>query len=248
MSVLPTESEPVKVVVGDCIEALRALPEGCASLVFADPPFNIGYQYDTYEDELPRAQYLAWARDWTRECVRRLTPTGAFFLSIGYQYAADYKLMLDAHGLTMRNWLIWHYAFGPHMEKRFGMDHAHVLYYARDPKRFVFNSHDIRVESERQRSGDKRANPLGRVPGDVWSIPRLPGNAKERTGHPCQLPEAVLERVIRAASNPGDLVIDPFCGSGTTAAVAKRLGRRCLTCELSEAYAARAVERIGGAA
>ena len=99
--------------------------------------------------------------------------------------------------------------------------------------------------AERQRLGDRRANPAGRVPGDVWEGPRLTGNNRERTGHPCQMPESILERIIRAASNVGDLVFDPFAGSGTTLAVAKRLGRRWLGCEISPAYAAAATQRIG---
>jgi len=135
-------------------------------------------------------------------------------VAIGDEYAAEMKVRLDGLGLTMRNWIVWHYTFGPHQRKKFGRDHAHVLSYVHDPEHFTFNDLDIQIESERQRSGDKRANPLGRVPGDVWTFPRLPGNARERTGHPCQMPEAVLDRIIRAATNPGDLVLDPF-GIGT---------------------------------
>lgn len=243
---LPTAQDPVRLIVGDCIEVLRNhVDEKVADLVFADPPFNIGYEYDQYNDRRARAEYLSFARCWVGECVQRLTPTGSFFLAIDDEYAADYKLILDEKGLTFRNWIVWHYTFGPHQSKKFGRDHAHILYFTKHPTQFAFNADDIRIESERQRSGDKRANPKGRVPGDVWSFPRLPGNAKERTGHPCQMPETILDRIIRAASSPGDLVIDPFCGSGTTATVAKRLGRRCLTVEMSAAYAQRAAERIG---
>lgn len=259
MSLLPTATDPARIVVGDCLDTLRPLPDGCANLVFADPPFNIGYEYDQYDDARERSDYLAFADSWVKSCVRLLSPTGSFFLAIGDEYAAEYKLMLRAAGLHFRNWIVWAYTFGPHQRKKFGRDHAHILYHTAHPERFTFNDLDIRIESERQRAGDKRANPLGRVPGDVWSeqppagefgadvwnVARLPGNARERTGHPCQMPETIIERIIRAASNPGDLVIDPFCGSGTTVSVAKRLGRLCLTCELSEAYAVRAAQRAG---
>lgn len=228
---------PNTLAVGSCIDLLPTLPAGCADLVFADPPFGIGYKYDVYDDRTDRESYLRFADRWLCEAARVLAPRGSLFLAIGDEFAAEYKVRLDALGLIMRNWIIWHYTFGPHQKRKFGRDHTHILYYVRDPERFTFNDLDIRIESERQRSGDKRANPLGRVPGDVWGVPRLPGNAHERTGHPCQMPEAVLERIINAASNPGDLVVDPFAGSGTTLAVAKRLGRKWYGCELSEAYA-----------
>lgn len=233
-----------RIDTGSCLDLLPALPAGCADLVFADPPFGIGYRYDVHDDRMSRPQYRHFATSWLLEATRVLSPRGSLFLAIGDEYAAEYKVQLDALGLTMRNWIVWHYTFGPHQKKKFGRDHAHILYYVRDPEAFTFNADDIRIESERQRMGDKRANPLGRVPGDVWSVPRLPGNAKERTGHPCQMPEAILERIIRAASNPGELVVDPFAGSGTTLAVAKKLGRQWYGCELSKAYAARAVERL----
>lgn len=243
---------------GSCLELLPRLPAGCADLCFADPPFNIGFEYDQYSDRMERTAYLLFAKSWVAECVRVLSPTGSFFLAIGDEYAAEYKLILHDAGLHCRNWIVWHYTFGPHQKKKFGRDHAHILYFVRHPERLTFNADDIRVESERQRAGDKRANPKGRVPGDVWqeepptdgfaeavwTVPRLVGNAKERTGHPCQMPESILERIIRAASNPGDLVIDPFCGSGTTPAVAHRLGRRWYSCDVSAAYVERAQQRV----
>lgn len=231
---------------GDCLDVLPTLPAGCAHFVFADPPFNIGYQYDEYDDAREMADYLAWSDRWLAECARVLHPHGSLFVAICDEYAAEYKVKLDALGLTMRNWIIWHYTFGPHLTRKFGRDHAHVLYYVRDPKRFTFNADAVRIESERQRSGDRRANPAGRVPGDVWSVPRLPGNAKERTGHPCQMPEAILARIIAATTNPGELVLDPFAGSGTTLAVAKKLGRSAIGVELSRDYHARIGERLEG--
>lgn len=230
--------------VGDCVATMRAMPAKSVDLIFADPPFNIGYRYDVYRDRKPRLAYLMWASQWVRLAAARLADTGSIFIAIGDELAADYCQLARNFGLTLRNWIIWHYTFGPHQKRKFGRDHAHILYFTAHPKRFTFNADAIRVESARQRMGDKRANPAGRVPGDVWQFPRLPGNAKERTGHPCQMPEAILERIILAASNPGDLVFDPFAGSGTTLAVAKRLGRRWAGCELSPDYAAKIETRL----
>lgn len=237
--------------VGDCLTILPTLPARCAALVFADPPFNIGYEYDQYDDTRPRAEYLAWADKWLAAAVRMLSPTSSFVLAIGDNYAAEYKVRLDAIGLTMRNWIVWHYTFGVHLTSKFGRDHTHLLYYVADPKRYTFNAEAVRIPSARQTVyNDKRSNPAGRVPGDVWTIPRVCGTFKERNeaGHKCQMPEAVLERVIKATTNTGELVIDPFAGSGTTLAVAKRLGRRWCGVELSEAYAKAARERVNGVA
>src|SRR5438067_9680347 len=251
------------VLTGDCLERLAELPDGCADLVFADPPFNIGYDYDVYDDRRAKRDYLAWADTWLEAAVRVLSPTGSFFLAIGDEFAAEHKVRLDGLGLTLRNWVVWHYTFGVSCTRKFNRSHAHILYYVRDPRRFTFNADAIRVPSARQTTyADRRANPLGKLPddtwvlrpqeedrcfppdSDTWYVSRVCGTFKERTGHPCQMPEAVLERIVRVSSNPGDLVLDPFAGSGTTLAAAKRLGRRYLGMELSEEYAERVQQRL----
>ncbi|HUR54815.1 MAG TPA: site-specific DNA-methyltransferase, partial [Gemmataceae bacterium] len=146
--------------------------------------------------------------------------------------------------------------FGVNCKRKFNRSHAHIFYYTADAKNFTFNPDDIRVPSARMTTyADRRANPVGKLPddtwvlrpqetddhfqteSDTWNVPRVCGTFHERTGHPCQMPEAVLERIIRVASNPGDKVLDPFAGSGTTVAVAKKLGRKFLGIELSDQYA-----------
>jgi DNA modification methylase len=234
------------IIAGDCLAVLPTLPAGCADLVFADPPFNIGYQYDQYDDRRERTDYLAWADRWLAEAVRVLTPHGSLCVTMCAELSCYYQVRLYEMGLTFRNTIIWHETFSTHQNHKFGRDHRPILYFTRHRKRFTFNPDAIRVRSRRQEMGDKRANPLGRVPGDVWQFPRLPGNAKERTGHPCQMPETVLDRIIRATTNPGDLVLDPFAGSGTTLAVAKKLGRNFVGVELSEQYADAARARCAG--
>jgi len=245
-----------RVVNGDCLTELAKLPEGCVQLAFADPPFNIGYEYDVYHDRRHANDYLAWTEQWLAAVKRVLSPTGSFFVAIGDEFAAEHKVRLDALGLNFRNWIVWHYTFGVNCTKKFNRSHAHIFYYVADPKQFTFNDHTIRVPSARMTTyADRRANPVGKLPddtwvlrpqetsehfqaeSDTWSISRVCGTFKERTGHPCQMPAALLERIIRVASNPGDLVLDPFAGSGTTLAAAKRLGRKYLGIELSEHYA-----------
>src|SRR5947209_5444659 len=252
-----------RILQGDCLALLAELPEACVDLAFADPPFNIGYEYDVYDDRKARADYLAWTETWLAAVRRVLKPAGSFYVAIGDEYAAEIKVRLDGLGLTLRNWIIWHYTFGVHCQKKFTRSHAHIFYYTADPKRFTFNADSVRVPSARQTTyADRRANPKGRVPddtwvlrpqeddrffvgeADTWYVSRVCGTFKERTGHPCQMPEGVLERIIRVATDPGDLVLDPFAGSGTTLAAAKRLGRRYLGIELSAEYAGRIRERL----
>ncbi len=245
-----------EVIEGDCIRVLNAMPEKFADLVFADPPFNIGYEYDVYDDRRAKSDYLAWTEQWLAATARVLKPNGSFFLAIGDEFVAEHKVRLDALGLTMRNWIIWHYTFGVSCTKKFNRSHAHILYYVADPKNYTFNADPVRVPSARMTTyADRRANPVGKLPDDTWVlrpqesedhfradqdtwfISRVCGTFKERVDHPCQMPEGVLDRIIRVASNEHDVVLDPFAGSGTTLAVAKKLGRRFLGVELSEQYA-----------
>jgi len=224
---------------------MRKLPEGTVDLAFADPPFNIGYEYDVYKDKLGYNQYLDWSRQWIEEVVRILKPDGTFWLAIGDEYAAELKLISQDCGLVCRSWVIWYYTFGVNCKQKFTRSHAHLFHMVKDPAAFTFNTEEIRVPSARQLVyGDKRANPKGRLPDDTWIlrpqdvpesfapthdtwyVPRVNGTFSERGGwHGCQMPERVLERIIRCSSNPEELVFDPFSGSGTTPCVAKKLGR-----------------------
>ena len=232
-----------RIIHGDCVQELAKLDAGSVDLVFADPPFNIGYEYDEYQDKCPRYDYLCWSGDWVSAVFRVLKPNGTFWLAIGDDYAAELKMLVTHEPqwpFHCRNWVIWHYTFGNHCTKKFTRSHTHLLYFVKDPKNFTFNADAIRVPSARQlKYNDKRANSKGRVPDDMWQFPRVCGTHSERQGfHGCQMPEQVLGRIIQACSNEGDLVLDPFVGSGTTPAVAKKLRRCYLGIELSKKYVA----------
>jgi DNA modification methylase len=249
----------------DCVTGMKRLAEGSVDLAFADPPFNIGYEYDEYDDKQERRKYLSWCKEWLGQVVRVLKPSGTFWLAIGDEFAAELKmLMQDDCGLECRNWIIWYYTFGVNCKYKFSRSHVHLFYMIKDRANFTFDADEIMVKSARQMVyGDSRANPKGRVPDDTWILrpqdlpdafesldktwyfPRVAGTFKERSGwHGCQMPERLLERIIRACSRPGELVLDPFGGSGTTLAVAKKLGRRYVGFELSKEYAARIEERL----
>ena len=244
---------------------MQRLDEGSIDLAFADPPLNIGYDYDVSRDRLEGDKYLDWSRQWTGQVARVLKADGTFWLAIGDEYAAELKLMIQReHGLFCRSWVVWYYTFGVNCKAKFSRSHAHLFYMVKDPKNFTFNSDAVRVPSARQLVyADKRANPNGRLPDDTWILrpqdlpdgfqpdedtwffPRVAGTFKERAGwHGCQMPEQLLGRIIRACSNEGEMVLDPFGGSGTTYAVAKKLGRCYLGYEVSPEYLTQIRERL----
>ncbi len=236
-----------KIVCGDCIEVLSKVRKPFADLIFADPPFNIGYEYDKYNDKVESEKYIAWTKEWMTACKKVLRPAGSFYIAIGDEYAANVKVIADELKLFLRNWLIWHYTFGQQMKNKFARSHTHIFYFVNDEKNFTFNDCAVRVPSDRQLIyNDKRANPVGKMPDDVWTeYPRVCGTFKERAGwHPCQMPENLLKRIIAVSSNRRDCVLDPFSGSGTTAAAAYQLARNYVAIEISQKYVENARKRL----
>ena len=255
-----------QIVCGNSIEVLNAGPEGWVDLCFADPPFNIGYLYHGYDDQLKTDDYLKFSKDWMQAVYRALKPTGSFYLAIGDAYAADLCVIARREiGFHLRNWIIWHYTFGQQPKRMFARSHTHILYFTKDAKEFTFNADAIRVASARQTTyADVRANPKGKLPDDVWylrppeapephfapesdtwNVSRVCGTFKEREGwHGCQMPIAVLDRIIKSSSNESDIVLDPFNGSGTTVVSAALLGRRYVGIDQSDAYVGYARQRL----
>ena len=248
----------------DCVEAMRQLDEGCVDLVFADPPFNIGYDYDVYKDRKAAPEYLEWCRTWISGVHRVLKPTGTFWLAIGDDYAAELKLLSQDIGFHCRSWVIWYYTFGVNCKIKFSRSHTHIFHFVKNPKKFTFNGAAIAVPSARQTVyADTRAAKGGRLPDDTWILrpqdlteglnpdedtwyfPRVAGTFKEREGfHGCQMPEQLLGRIIKVSSLPGEVVLDPFSGSATTVAVAKKLGRNFLSFDISDEYIKRGLNRL----
>jgi DNA modification methylase len=228
-----------KIYLGDCIEIMGQIPDKTVDLIFADPPFNIGIKYDNYNDEQSYEDYYNWSEKWIEQTYRILKDSGSIYIAIGDEFAAEINIILKRKGLHFRNWIIWYYTFGQNQRKKFNRAHTHILYWTKHKSNFTFNDFDIRIPSARQLIyNDRRANPKGKIPDDVWcEFPRVCGTFKERIGnHPCQMPESLLERIIKASSNEEDLVLDPFGGTGTTAYVAKQLKRHYITMDISESY------------
>lgn len=250
----------------DCIAGMNALAAGSVDLVFADPPFNIGYDYDVYHDKKEDTQYLDWSKNWISAVHRVLKPDGTFWLAIGDEYAAELKVLSQQLGFTMRSWVIWYYTFGVNCKHKFSRSHAHLFHFIKDPKHFTFRDKELenRVPSARQLVyNDSRGNPDGRLPDDTWILrpqdvastfapdddtwyyPRVAGTFKERAGfHGCQMPEQLLARIIRVCSHEKEIVLDPFSGSATTLVVAKKLGRQFIGFDISDDYVTRGMNRL----
>ena len=249
----------------DCIEALRKAKAGSVDLVFADPPFNIGYKYDVYDDRKDPKSYLGWSREWISGVHAALKPNGTFWLAIGDDYAAELKLLSQEVGFHCRSWVIWYYTFGVNCKYKFSRSHTHLFHFVKDKKSLTFNREAVLVPSARQLVyADKRGAKEGRLPDDTWILrpqdltegfngdestwyfPRVAGTFKEREGfHGCQMPEQLLGRIIKVSTNPGELVLDPFSGSATTVAVAKKLGRQFVAFDISDEYIERGMKRLG---
>ncbi len=241
---------------GDCREFLRELPAGSARLIVTSPPYNIG---KAYESRLALAEYVAQQSEVIDLCVRILAPGGSICWQVGNHVRSGAIIPLDLvlypiftrHALRLRNRIVWHFEHGLHCSRRFsgryevilwltkGDDYYYDLDAVRVPQKYPGKKH-----FKGPRAGEYSCNPRGKNPGDVWIIPNVKHNHVEKTVHPCQFPVELVERLVLSMSKPGDLVVDPFMGSGTTAVASLRHKRRVAGAEIDPQYYAVAVNRI----
>lgn len=244
------------VYVGDCRDILEKLSHQGVKpdLIFADPPFNYDQDYVGFNDKVGKGAYVLWTGDWIAHVKQIVSGRGSVWLHLPDEWVIEaHQAMDDFPAFARINWCNWHFRFGQCRDSNFIVSKTHLLYFARDRKHRTWNPDAVLEPSDRAaKYNDPRTRrtrrPGKRVPFDVWSGPgfgRIQGNNKERVAEcPNQMPEAILRRIILACSNPGDLVLDPFLGSGTTCAMARALGRRSIGIEISEATARRAFDRI----
>jgi len=246
----------IVVYQGDCIELLEQVPNGTLQLVVTSPPYNIGKEY---EKRLDLNRYVEQQARVIAECTRALAPTGSIcwqvgnFVDKGAIYPLDSLLypVFRSLGLKMRNRIIWHFEHGLHCSNRFSGRYETIIWFTKSD-RYTFNLDPVRVPQKypgkKHFKGPKRgqysSNPLGKNPGDIWVIPNVKSNHVEKTGHPCQFPVELIERLVLAMTNPGDWVFDPFLGVGTSVIAAIRHGRRGAGAEIYRKYADIAHERI----
>ena len=234
----------------DVIDGLESVRDehGPARLIFTDPPYNIGIDYGEGEkaDLLSPQAYMKWVRQWLGLCWDCLTDDGSLWVMIGDEYAAEYCSEIKATGFTVRSWIKWYETFGVNCSNKFNRTSRHIFYAVKDESSFVFNPEPVTRPSDRQtKYGDSRASAGGKLWDDVWQIPRLTGTCSERIpDFPTQLPLALVEPIVLCASMPGDLVVDPFNGSGTTGVAAIRSGRKYVGIEKNEAFVDMAEMRL----
>jgi site-specific DNA-methyltransferase (adenine-specific) len=231
------------IICGDAVGKLAKLPTCSVDLIVADPPYNLGKNYGNNIDEKDWAEYLTFTRAWLSEAVRVLKPTGSIYVFMGVRFISKlYALMEDEFKLHLNSWITWHYTQGMGRKVGFSPRHEDILFFNKS-KNFTFNLDDVRIPQKYFR---QRNNMSGANPGDVWQFSHVHYCSAEREEHPTQKPEALMERIIRSSSNPGDLVVDPFVGSGTTCRVAKVLGRDWIGIELNPQYVAMTKNRLEG--
>ena len=219
---------------GDCLEILPGMGE--ATCLFADPPDNIGLGYEGVDDDLPEEDYLHLMEEWLYAFIEKAnTVWFSFNAKWTIQMGAIAERVMDCFLNVECKPCVQTFTFGQHNKHDFGNNHRPLWRFRRNEPSIYPDQ--IRVESERQKMGDKRANPNGRVPGDVFDFPRVTGNSRQRRKwHKTQLHEGLVERCIKSCTKEGDLVIDPFAGTGTTLRVCRHIKRQCVTMDLSEFY------------
>lgn len=233
---------------GDCLELLPKIPTGLISLVVTSPPYNLGKEY---EKKLDFNEYLKWHKEVIKECIRVLHDKGSICWQVGNYVNNREVFPLDIFlystfknlGLKLRNRIVWTFNHGLHASRRLSGRYETILWFAKTDN-YTFNLNDIRVPQlypqkkyyKGVKKGEVSSHPLGKNPGDVWSIPNVKHQHPEKTPHPCQFPEALIEKLIKATTNKGEWVLDPFLGSGTTTVVALKQNRKAIGIEIEPKY------------
>ncbi len=234
---------------GDALEILKRYPDNSVDLVFADPPYNLDKAYHVYEDGQEREAYLEWCNAWLEEYIRILKPNGSLYI-LNLPHWAMYHAAFLNRRLYFQNWIVWDAVSEP--RGKLLPAHYGLLFYTKHPTDFTFNYDEVgRIDArsyclrsscirKRKALGEDKKEPLTDI---WWDIHRLK-HRRNRDYHPCQLPDALLERIIRLSTNPGDIVLDALAGTGTTAVVAARLGRRYVAVDIDPTYVAIMQEKL----
>jgi site-specific DNA-methyltransferase (adenine-specific) len=231
-----------QIIHGDCIESMQQIPSDSVDVTFADPPFNLKKKYGSYKDEKGTDDYLNWCKQWILEMVRITKPSGSVFLHNIPKWLTYYTGFLNEVA-DFRHWIAWDAPTAP-MGKTLQPSHYGILFYAKNQRENKF--YKIRYPHKRCRKcgyllkdygGKKKIlHPFGPLVPDVWSdIHRIRHN-KHRDPHPCQLPVHLLERLLLMSTDEGDVILDPFMGTGTTAVAAARLGRHVIGIDIDPQY------------
>jgi site-specific DNA-methyltransferase (adenine-specific) len=249
------EQNGSKIVEADVFEGLDAcVSDGSANLIFVDPPYNIGKVFNGKKEKWKSdEEYLHWCYHWLDLCVRKLEASGSMYLMAATQYMPYFDIYLRDK-LTIASRIVWHYdSSGVQAKRVYGSLYEPILFAVKDKSNYTFNTDQILVEARtgaiRKLIDYRKPEPTQystkKVPGNVWFFPRVRYRMPEYEEHPSQKPVSLMERIIRAGSNEGDLVVDPFAGTFTTCAVAHRLNRRFVGIDADPQYVGVGLRRVG---
>lgn len=248
--------EEYAIYCADCLPVLRKMPSDICSLTVTSPPYNIGKEY---ENPLPLDEYLSWCEQWIEEVYRITRPEGAFWLNVGYvEIPGKAKaiplpyLLWDRSPFYLVQEIVWNYGAGVAARKSLSPRNEKLLWYVKDRENYTFNLDLIRDPDvkypNQKKNGKLRCNTIGKNPSDVWQVAKVTSGkdraSPERTSHPAQFPLDLVSRVVLGFSNPGELVVDPFMGSGTVGVSCLEHGRRFVGIEIKRAYCEVATNRI----
>lgn len=238
----------------DCLIALQTLKSESIDLIFADPPYNLGKDFGNGSDKWQSLNnYFEWCKQWINECVRVLKTTGTLCVMNSTQNMPHIDQYISKQ-LKVVNRIIWHYdSSGVQAKRKFGSLYEPILMAVKDENRYTFNYKDIEIEAktgaQRQLIDYRKSKPAPyntkKTPGNIWYFPRVRFRMVEYEDHPAQKPESLLERIVLASSNKGDIVLDPFAGTFTTCAVAQKKGRKTIGIESNEKYFKIGLRRLG---
>lgn len=241
------------IVEEDCIRGMRRLPDECAQLIIADPPYNLNKDFGNWKEQEQRERWLPWCKEWLTECKRILAPGGSIFVHGIHHHMCWIQCCLYELDLTYRRQIIWHYENGFAGYTRSLSAHYEPLLWFSKGQDYTYNlirepyKSAERLKYKITKNGKMwTPHPEGRLAGDVWRFPTLAGRRfrKEKVEHPTQKPLPLSSRIVRHFSNPGDLVVVPFAGSGTECMAAAMNDRKFIGFELNPNYVAIAVQRI----
>jgi site-specific DNA-methyltransferase (adenine-specific) len=231
----------IEIITGDALIELGNIKSGSVDLIVADPPYNIGKNYGNNHDIQGFEEYLLFSRNWLAQAHRVLKPTGTLYVFMGFRFISYLYDIIDREfQMYFNSWIVWHYTQGMGKTKGFSPRHDDILMFTKT-KDFKFNLDNARVPQKYYR---ERNNMRGANPGDVWEFSHVHYCNGNRQNHPTQKPEGIIERIVLASSYEGDLVVDPFLGSGTTLRVCQQLGRRAIGIEINPDYVAMTKDRL----
>lgn len=229
-------------ICGDAIEEMKKIPDNSIHLIVTDTPYNLNKDYGNNTDNLEFNDYLEFSRQWLKEAKRVLTDNGSIYVFMGMKYISYiYSILEQELSMTFNSWITWYYTQGIGKTKGFSPRHDDILLFTKSPKKFVFNLDAIRIPQKYYRSVN---NMRGANPGNVWEFSHMHYCNKNRKKHPTQKPEGLFERMILASSNEGNMILDPFVGSGTALRVCQQTNRNGIGIDINPEYIDMARDRL----